>query len=91
MLVKTRRLVKIVIGQLGERFRFETVRAKDLWHLNSRINRKLLSHTVAFWLNYQSLFIYFVFNNLLLIKSRTQRKLSEANLKKNGTKRATFY
>jgi hypothetical protein len=51
LLVKTRRLVETLIGQLGERFNFETVRARDLWHLTSRINRKLLAHTVAFWLN----------------------------------------
>jgi hypothetical protein len=26
-------------------------RAKDLWHLCSRIMRKILSHTVAAWIN----------------------------------------
>ena len=51
LLVKTRRLIETVIGQLTERFCFETVRARDLWHLTSRINRKLLAHTVALWLN----------------------------------------
>ncbi len=66
-LVKTRRLIetssgelrrashggvpKALIGQLAERFHFETVRARDLWHLTSRISRKLLAHTVALWLN----------------------------------------
>lgn len=51
LLVKTRRLIETVIGQLTERFCLETVRARDLWHLTSRINRKLLAHTVALWLN----------------------------------------
>lgn len=54
MLIKTRRLVETIIGQLTERFNIETVRARDLWHLTSRINRKLLSHTVALWLNRHS-------------------------------------
>jgi hypothetical protein len=42
-----------VIGQLTERFKIEKVRARDLWHLTSRCNRKLLAHTVCFWLNRQ--------------------------------------
>lgn len=54
LLIKTRRLIETVIGQLTERFHFETVRTRDLWHLTSRIYRKLLSHTVALWLNRHS-------------------------------------
>lgn len=54
LLVKTRRLIETVIGQLVERFHFSRVRARDLWHLTSRIYRKLLSHTVALWLNRRS-------------------------------------
>lgn len=42
-----RRLIETVIGQLTERFRLGCVRARDQWHLNSRIARSLLSHTVA--------------------------------------------
>ena len=53
-LIKTRRLVETVIGQLVERFHFAKVRARDVWHLTSRINRKLLAHTVALWLNRHS-------------------------------------
>jgi hypothetical protein len=30
------------------------VRARDRWHLTSRCNRKLLAHTVCFWLNRHS-------------------------------------
>ena len=54
VLIKTRRLVETIIGQLTERFGIETVRARDLWHLTSRIHRKVLSHTVALWLNRHS-------------------------------------
>jgi Transposase DDE domain len=53
-LLKTRRLVETVIGQLVERFHLAQVRARDLWHFTSRINRKLLAHTVALWLNRHS-------------------------------------
>ena len=51
LLVKTRRLVETVIGQLSERFHLQSVRARDLWHLTNRINRQLLAHTLAFWIN----------------------------------------
>lgn len=29
----------------------EKVRARDLWHLTSRITRKILAHTVGVWIN----------------------------------------
>jgi hypothetical protein len=51
LLKRLRRLIETVIGQLVERFSLEKVRARDLWHLTSRINRKLLAHTVCRWLN----------------------------------------
>jgi len=54
LLLKTRRLIETVIGQLVERFHLGRVKARDLWHLTSRINRKLLAHTVALWLNRNS-------------------------------------
>lgn len=50
-LIATRRLVETVIGQLAERFHIEKVRARDLWHLTSRINRKVLAHTLGVFLN----------------------------------------
>ena len=53
-LVQTRRLIETVIGQLVERFHIEKVRGRDLWHLTNRVNRKLLAHTVAFYLNRHS-------------------------------------
>lgn len=50
-LTSTRRLVETVIGQLTERFHIEKVRARDLWHLTSRIARKVLAHTVSAAIN----------------------------------------
>lgn len=52
-LVSTRRLVETVIGQLTERFNIEKVRARKIWYLTNRIARKVLSHTVAAFINKQ--------------------------------------
>jgi len=54
LIIKVRRLVESVIGQLVERFHLDKVWARDIWHLSSRINRKILAHTVCFWLNRHS-------------------------------------
>ena len=51
ILMRVRRLIETVIGQLVERFNCEKVWARDTFHLTSRINRKLLAHTVCRWLN----------------------------------------
>ena len=51
VLKRMRRLIETVIGHLVERFSFEKVWARDMWHLSSRLNRKLLAHTVCRWLN----------------------------------------
>jgi len=50
-LTALRRRIETVIGQLVERYHLKKVWARDLWHLCSRIWRKLLSHTVAMWVN----------------------------------------
>jgi hypothetical protein len=50
-LIKARRLVETVIGQLTERFHIEKVRARNCWHLINRFIRKLLAHTVGVYLN----------------------------------------
>ena len=50
-LMTTRRLVETVIGQLTDHLHIEKVRARDLWHLTSRISRKILAHTVGVFLN----------------------------------------
>jgi hypothetical protein len=44
-------MIETVNGQLAERFHGKRTWAKDLWHLCSRILRKILSHTVAAWIN----------------------------------------
>jgi hypothetical protein len=48
-----RRLVETVIGQLCERFEIERNRARDLWHLVSRLYRKVAAHTLCVLLNRQ--------------------------------------
>lgn len=47
-----RRLIETVIGQLTDRFNFEKVRARDLWHLTVRTGRKILAHTVDCYINH---------------------------------------
>jgi hypothetical protein len=48
--MSVRRLVETVIGQLDGQFHIEKVRARDLWHLTNRFDRKLL-HTMGIFLN----------------------------------------
>jgi hypothetical protein len=45
-----RRRVETVIGQLTGRYQLKRVWARDAWHLWSRWQRKLLSHTLAVYL-----------------------------------------
>lgn len=52
-LIRTRRRVETVIGQLTEQFHFEKIRARDVWHLTSRIARKVLAHTLGIFMNRQ--------------------------------------
>jgi len=52
-LTRTRRLVETVIGPLTEPFHFEKIRARDGWHLTSRIARKVLAHTLGIFINRQ--------------------------------------
>ena len=52
-LTRTRRRVETVIGQLTEPFHFEKIRARDSWHLTSRIARKVLAHTLGIFMNRQ--------------------------------------
>jgi Transposase DDE domain len=46
-LLKTRRRVETAIGQLVEFFDFAACKARDLWHLTSRLVRKLLAYNLA--------------------------------------------
>ena len=43
--------IETVFGQLCERFSAKRVWARDLWHLSSRLLRKVLAHTVMVVLN----------------------------------------
>jgi hypothetical protein len=52
-LMNARRLVETVIGQLAMQFHFEKIRARDAWHLTSRIARKVLAHTLGIFMNRQ--------------------------------------
>lgn len=47
-----RRTVETVIGQLVERFSIQSIRSKDLWHLSAKVGRKILAHTMAFFVNF---------------------------------------
>ena len=54
LLSRLRYRIDTVFSQLTERYCVKRVWARDLWHLTSRLLRKVLSHTVAFLLNYRS-------------------------------------
>ena len=43
--------IETVFSQLVERFQIKRVWARDMWHLSSRIMRKVLSHTAAIVVN----------------------------------------
>lgn len=46
-LLKVRRRVETAIGQLVEHFDFAACKARDLWHLASRLVRKLLAYNLS--------------------------------------------
>lgn len=50
-LSRVRYRIDTVFGQLVERYGIQRVRARDAWHLASRLLRKVLSHTLAALLN----------------------------------------
>src|SRR5215212_1600645 len=52
-LSRLRYRIDTLFSQLTERYSIKRVWARDLWHLTSRLLRKVLSHTVAFLLNHQ--------------------------------------
>lgn len=53
-LSRLRYRIDTVFSQLTQRYSIKRVWARDMWHLASRLLRKVLSHTVAFLLNYRS-------------------------------------
>jgi hypothetical protein len=50
-ITKLRQIIEPVIGQLATRFHCQRTWARDLWHLTSRLTRKILSHTAAVLIN----------------------------------------
>ena len=46
-LLKVRRRVETAIGQLVDFYDFAACKARDLWHLTSRLHRKLLAYNLA--------------------------------------------
>ena len=53
LLSRFRYRIDTVFSHLTQRYSIKRVWARDLWHLTSRLVRKVLSHTVAFLLNHQ--------------------------------------
>lgn len=53
-LSRLRYRIDTVFSQLTGRYSIKRVWAKDLWHLASRLLRKVLSHTFAFLLNHRA-------------------------------------
>lgn len=67
LLSKARWMVETIIGQLAERFQCKLTWARDLWHLANRLARKVLSHTIAIWLNIQQRSRPLAFEKLLIM------------------------
>lgn len=53
LLSRVRYRIDTVFSQLTGRYCIKRVWARDLWHMTSRLLRKVLSHTVAFLLNHR--------------------------------------
>jgi hypothetical protein len=53
LLSRFRYRIDTVFSQLTERYSIKRVWARDMWHLTSRLLRKVLSHTIAFLLNHR--------------------------------------
>jgi hypothetical protein len=51
LLSRVRYRIDTTFGQLMDRYQVKRVWAKDWWHLHSRLLRKVLSHTLALFLN----------------------------------------
>jgi hypothetical protein len=51
LLNNVRRRVETTASQLVERYHIKRIRARDVFHLTARILRKVLSHSIAIWLN----------------------------------------
>jgi len=52
LISRFRYLIDTVFGQLTQQFQIKKVWARDIWHLGSRLLRKILSHTLAIFFNH---------------------------------------
>jgi len=50
-IMNIRRKVETVIGQLVERFKIQSIKARDYWHLMAKIGRKILAHSLCLYIN----------------------------------------
>jgi hypothetical protein len=66
-----RYLIDTVFGQLTDRFQIKHVWARDLWHLTSRVYRKVLAHTLALILNMEQGNRPLQFDTLLQVERET--------------------
>lgn len=72
LIFKQRRRVETSASQLTEQLNIETVKAKSLWRLITRINTKILAFNLCFYINdvitllYFSVAIYSISSNLLI-------------------------
>jgi hypothetical protein len=55
-MMDVRRKIETVIGQLTERFNIQKIRAKDIWHLLSKIRRKICSHLISVFIGGETAF-----------------------------------
>ena len=53
LISRVRYRIETVFGQLVDRYHIKRSKARDLWHLASRVMRKVLSHTIMVLLNQQ--------------------------------------
>ncbi|WP_067584658.1 IS982 family transposase [Endozoicomonas ascidiicola] len=51
LIMRVRRRIETVTGQLAERFEIEKCRCRDIWHMTSIITRKLLAHNIGSFFN----------------------------------------
>jgi Transposase DDE domain len=54
LITRLRQPIEPVIGQLAQRFHSQKTWARDLWHLCSRVARKVLSHSAAALINWRA-------------------------------------
>ena len=54
LIMRIRRKIETVIGLLEKYFAIESCNCRDMWHLTSRMARKILAFTVGNYLNIQA-------------------------------------